>query len=51
MPSELVSAYCRGVLIFRIWVAGRLGLNADALDKHLSMDRVNRLVQHHARSS
>lgn len=43
-PAALRSAYYRGVQVFRIWVAGRLGVRAAVLARTLPLDRVNRIL-------
>lgn len=44
-PAALRSAYYRGIQVFRIWVAGRLGVQAAVLAHTLPLDRVNRLLR------
>ncbi|MFG1621168.1 hypothetical protein [Kribbella sp. NPDC049227] len=39
-PSELFKAYWESLLVFRYWIAGRLGLRKSALKANLRIDRM-----------
>lgn len=41
-PLELYKVYLRGVQVFRVWVARRLGVSAEFLRNRVQYDRLTR---------